>query len=348
MDQHATTGGEEIADSTDCGHFFEGTEKLLEIWFARNNGGGNPGDLRSISREEWVTLLKLVHCEIISSKQDADMIAYLLSESSLFVSKRRIILKTCGRTTLLAALTPLLSLVKQKCGMQVMDIFYSRKNYMRPELQHELHQSFDDEVKVLDKLFDNGAAYALGRLNRDTWYLYTIETSGINEPDQTLELLMQDLDSTRMSAFTKAVCKDGLEATKKSGIDQIIPGAIIDDFLFEPCGYSMNAILPNGAYFTIHITPEPEFSYVSFETNVEMSTYEELILRVLDIFQPKKFLMTLFANPGSSANDFYSDIHNIGQIKGFSRHDHQLCVLKSYNLTCSVYKRSQQIEAPPI
>ncbi|ELU06832.1 hypothetical protein CAPTEDRAFT_99305 [Capitella teleta] len=78
MDQHATTGGEEIADSTDCGHFFEGTEKLLEIWFARNNGGGNPGDLRSISRCEWVTLLKLVHCEIISSKQDADMIAYLL------------------------------------------------------------------------------------------------------------------------------------------------------------------------------------------------------------------------------------------------------------------------------
>ena len=37
----------------------------------------------------------------------------------MFVSRHRIILKTCGRTTLLAAMKPLLSLVKEQCHLEV-------------------------------------------------------------------------------------------------------------------------------------------------------------------------------------------------------------------------------------
>jgi S-adenosylmethionine decarboxylase len=47
---------------------------------------------------------------------------------------------------------------------------------------------------------------------------------------------------------------------------------------------------------TIHITPEPEFSYVSFETNVACSSYREIINKVLDTFLPGKFTVTVFAN----------------------------------------------------
>ena len=32
---------------------------------------------------------------------------------------------------------------------------------------------------------------------------------------------------------------------QKSGIGDLIPGTVIDDVLFEPCGYSMNGLLPN-------------------------------------------------------------------------------------------------------
>ena len=32
---------------------------------------------------------------------------------------------------------------------------------------------------------------------------------------------------------------------KKSGIDQLVPNMKIDDYLFEPCGYSMNGVLLN-------------------------------------------------------------------------------------------------------
>lgn len=30
-----------------------------------------------------------------------------------------------------------------------------------------------------------------------------------------------------------------------SGIDTILPKSVIDDYLFEPCGYSANGIMPN-------------------------------------------------------------------------------------------------------
>ena len=42
------------------------------------------------------------------------------------------------------------------------DIFYSRKNFARPELQLKPHRSFEQEVVLLDEMFADGAAYCLG------------------------------------------------------------------------------------------------------------------------------------------------------------------------------------------
>jgi S-adenosylmethionine decarboxylase len=47
---------------------------------------------------------------------------------------------------------------------------------------------------------------------------------------------------------------------------------------------------------TIHITPEPECSYVSFESNVPIKSYSGLIQRVINTFQPEKFIVNIFAN----------------------------------------------------
>lgn len=52
--------------------------------------------------------------------------------------------------------------------------------------------------------------------------------------------------------------------TAASGISSLLPRAIIDDYVFDPCGYSMNG-LEGSAFSTIHITPECEFSYASLE-----------------------------------------------------------------------------------
>lgn len=52
--------------------------------------------------------------------------------------------------------------------------------------------------------------------------------------------------------------------TAASGISSLLSGAEIDDYVFEPCGYSMNG-LEGAAFSTIHITPEEAFSYASLE-----------------------------------------------------------------------------------
>lgn len=95
----------------------------------------------------------------------------------------------------------------------------------------------------------DGEAYCLGSPETDCWYLYTLfkdkDLQDPPEPDQTLEILMTHLDPEVMSIFTKDVCSSAEEATGKSGIDKLIPEMIIDDFLFEPCGYSMNGVSKN-------------------------------------------------------------------------------------------------------
>ena len=70
-------------------------------------------DLRRIPREALEQLLQIVKCEIISSRKSEQIDTYVLSESSLFVSRNRFLIKTCGTTVLLKCLKPLLYLVKE-------------------------------------------------------------------------------------------------------------------------------------------------------------------------------------------------------------------------------------------
>merc|ERR1719230_842475 len=62
--------------------------------------------------------------------------------------------------------------------------------------------------------------------------------------------------------------------TKGSGlgacIAEISKEVIVDDYCFAPCGYSCNAHA-GASYAIVHVTPEENCSYASFETNVGSS-----------------------------------------------------------------------------
>lgn len=280
-------------------YFFEGAEKLLKICFDKDHGNGQ--SLRVIPYDELAAMLEIAQCHILHSESNECMDSYVLSESSMFIFDTRMILKTCGSTQLLHALNYLLHLVQKYCNMEtVVSVFYSRKNFLRPERQPFLHRKFEREIDYLDRYFQDGSAYCLGSLKHDRWFLYTMTLPHAHalHPDHTLEILMTEMPDEILSVFTKAMCMDGKECTKKSGIDRIVPfGTVIHEELFTPCGYSMNGLLPKtDQYVTIHITPEPEFSYVSFETNQSFSSLYKQTLKVIDLFKPNKFLMTVFAN----------------------------------------------------
>lgn len=72
----------------------------------------------------------------------------------MFVWPHKLILKTCGTTTLLLGLHRLLSIAKETCGFNdIWRCFYSRKAFMFPERQIGPHKNWDDEVKFLDNVF---------------------------------------------------------------------------------------------------------------------------------------------------------------------------------------------------
>ena len=88
----------------------------------------------------------------------------------------------------------------------------------------------------------------MGSLNSDCWYMYTLKDFSkpiSSEPDQTIEILMSDLDQEIMKIFHQTNSHTAKEAREKSKIDQLMPNMKIDDYLFSPCGYSLNGVLLN-------------------------------------------------------------------------------------------------------
>ncbi|CAG9536003.1 unnamed protein product [Cercopithifilaria johnstoni] len=280
-------------------YFFEGAEKLLEVWFDKNQDGA--ASLRNIPYSELVGMLDIAHCHILHSKSNECMDSYVLSESSMFVSDFRIILKTCGTTRLLHTIGRILHLAKIYCNMDnVISVFYSRKNFVHPERQLYPHSSFETEVDYLEQHFTGGSAYCIGPQRQNCWFLYTMVApqAVFPFPDHTLEILMNGLPEDVLSVFNPSVSKDGKDCRMKSAINTILPpDIIIHEELFSPCGYSLNGLIPHSDhYITIHVTPEPDFSYVSFETNQNALNLSEQMLKVLEIFRPNKFLLTIFSN----------------------------------------------------
>jgi len=69
--------------------------------------------------------------------------------------------------------------------------------------------------------------------------------------------------------------------------------------------------LKKEAYYTIHITPEEHCSYASFETNLSLHSYTDLIKNVLDFFKPGSFTISFFSEKPtatSSSEPFELDI----------------------------------------
>ncbi|XP_013167125.1 PREDICTED: S-adenosylmethionine decarboxylase proenzyme [Papilio xuthus] len=345
-----------ISNSESNDQFFEGVEKLIEIWFTP----AKQADLRKITRQQWEKVLKIVRCEIISFTKSEQVDAYVLSESSMFVSRRRWILKTCGTTTPLRCVRAVLALARDTAGhARVHNVFYSRREFARPHAQLTPHDNFDSEVELLDSFFGDGRAYIMGP-EKDCWYLYTLlplegtvaalekehrEASEASagcagcEPDQTIEILMSDLDPAVMSIFTRAHSASAHHATKESGIDKIIPGMVIDDYLFDPCGYSMNGVAKDGCYMTIHITPERSCSYVSFESNVPVSSYDEVVARVLHAFRPGRFVLTVFATPDAAGSAAPRQLKSFSSLCGYEQKEAQYCRFSGYELHYALYAK---------
>jgi len=275
---------------------FEGPEKRLEIDFKHNPNSLN--GLREIKGDQWQEMLNYAHCTIISHSQNEYFDAYVLSESSLFVYPFKLMIKTCGTTTLLNCIPKLLEYA-QTCDLAVEFVMFSRKNYLFPYKQKNPHNHWEDEVSYLNSVFD-GTSYIIGPRTSDHWFLYLADysdTTRVVMPEKTLEIMMHKLDTDVAAKFYRK--DDTADKDKFPGVAELMPEAETDEFNFTPCGYSMNG-LQKQSYYTIHVTPEAHCSYASFETNLPMSSYTKLISHVVAMFKPGTMTITFFSEKATA------------------------------------------------
>ena len=95
---------------------------MLEVWFSASPAslpaGVEAGGLKSVDPELWKEMLDLVNCKVLSIVESEHVDAYLLSESSMFIFPHKLILKTCGTTTLLCGLPKILDIAATLSGIR--------------------------------------------------------------------------------------------------------------------------------------------------------------------------------------------------------------------------------------
>mmetsp|Transcript_4028 Transcript_4028/g.11425 ORF Transcript_4028/g.11425 Transcript_4028/m.11425 type:complete len:409 (+) Transcript_4028:167-1393(+) len=121
--------------------------------------------------------------------------------------------------------------------------------------------------------------------------------------ETVLEVAMEGL----APAFTRHFFYDGEAGAARAadppavaracGIAALLPGVDLDSWCFEPCGFSLNG--QQGAYYyTIHITPEPQMSFASFETNDPCCSSHAFLSSLLDTFVPQDATVLVTARAG--------------------------------------------------
>lgn len=275
----------------------------------------------------------------------------------MFVYPHKLMIKTCGATTLLKSLPLIMDIAKIHCGFSsVYRVFYSRKSFLFPERQVGPHRSWDEEVEYLDAHVQNGEAFVAGEPD-DQWFLY-LTPPAYDAPthDDTIEILMTQLDRKAMLPFYQkpdepSGVPGGQRVDRDTGLETVYPKAQVDSYLFEPCGYSANGLLDEG-YYTIHVTPEPQCSYASFETTIpatashplqqvgkhrdpRVESARMLIRQVVDIFQPGRFTATYF-RPTDDASVVTNTMDRFG---GYKRTEKRVRAFHGYDFCLAQYTK---------
>ncbi|EEF45432.1 S-adenosylmethionine decarboxylase proenzyme 4 [Ricinus communis] len=294
---------------------FEGFEKRLELHFFGDDPVmvDNMG-LRLLEFESLVNVLNAVQCTVVSAVGNQYFDAYVLSESSLFVYPTKIIIKTCGTTQLLKSIRPLLHYACN-LGLSLCSCRYTRGNFIFPKSQPFPHTSFKEEVIYLEETLPSNLCYRKAsvmpsKMTSHSWHVFTASDQNHfisqNHHLYTIEVCMTELDRVLARKFFQPAGDGkngdvaGKEMTKLTGIGDINPGAIICDFAFDPCGYSMNGI-DSDRYSTIHVTPEDGYSYASFECVGSIfddsdDDVAEVLKKVVQVFRPATMSVSTTCN----------------------------------------------------
>jgi len=305
-----------VTESLQEENVYEGVEKKLILTYT---GAGNVSIQKAIKEEVWNKVVKAVDAKVLSIVRGDHVDAYLLSESSLFVFKDRIFLKTCGTTRIFNAVEVIVThLSEEMPEINLTRVAFSRPTYSFPNRQLMGYgKGFEEEVEFLRSITMKATARSWESTIHSTgeglmFHSSSLFLSGIQAKPMPLEgragknecrkenismdLAMFNLDHSKMKDFfgPQAIVLENLFV--RGFLPKDSPGLQIDEYHFDPCGYSLNAI--DGEYYwSIHVTPEDQFSYISFETNhpSALDVYQKL----QDFYLPERAIVLWADEEGS-------------------------------------------------
>lgn len=284
---------------------FEGPEKRLELMVKGGTSDDKSKGLRDAPVHEWEAVVGILNAKIVSRISNDDVDSYVLTESSLFVASNRLVLITCGTTTLLNAM-PLILDVVSRHGMLVHFCSFMRKDFSYPWKQVGPHTTMEAEYDLLKQFLPLGKPYIFGPVDGDHYFCYIFDDIEVSTADMHLSLTMYEMsEEVAGKFFSDEFFPTGDETAvtrRVSGIDTLVEGWLVQDLQFAPCGYSINSI--NGPHYqTMHITPESHCSFASYETNLPLgddpTDAERLIEKVVGVFKPVKFTAIAVCDPES-------------------------------------------------
>lgn len=225
---------------------FEAAEKRLVIQFDQKI------NLLTYPSHFWQQQLSFCSASILSTVRNKQVHAYLLSESSLLVFKHRIVLITCGLCPLI---NTALALIEHFTPSAIHELSFQRQPEKNPTLQ--LSQ-FNQDSKKLSELFPS-----IEILANSAHYI----NNSVTPSPMTFNWLLTPLPKP----WQNQLLKSGLTKTRVRqllALELLNPEYEVDDWLFDPVGYSANGITrhPDGEdYFCLHLSPEPSCSTLSIE-----------------------------------------------------------------------------------
>lgn len=252
--------------------FFEGSEKKVQIIV----NDSQLSLLKDIADDFWHKLVNASGAKVLSTIENKDCKALLLSESSLFVWSNKLLLITCGTTQLVKAIEFFLNEFSLQAISQIL---YQRKNEY---FSHAQPSCFAQDIKLL-RQYVAGKAYRFGAVDAHHNYLFHQENNyQTNSKDKSYEIVAYHISNFASKLLTQGNLTAN-EIRELFQIDELFPHFSIDDHVFHPFGYSLNGISQQ-YFFTIHITPQAESSYISVSANFDLIA---LLPRLISILAPK-------------------------------------------------------------
>ncbi len=301
--------GCEVPESASAERVFEGVEKRIEVRFTvqENDILG----LRAISRYDLDSICIAARCTIIHSEPDTCFDSYILSESSLFVFRDRMMIKTCGTTLPLSALTAMFDAADQY-NIKPLDMTYSRSSFVFPDLQLFPHDSLDNELQYLNSMeatvgkVISQETFILGDSQGTYWLVHNKrfdEPASVPKRQQVMvDCIMTGLASEARDVYWKDMQFSDVknDETMSASIESFEKSLRVVGKSFDPCGFSANAHGSNNEnYMTVHVTPEEGFSYASVEAvfngMFEQARLDRFVQEVVDVFRPKNIMITLMS-----------------------------------------------------